>query len=82
MIKSGECRNCRFYCIFTFPFAVILLFLKKYLRYSNSVRPKTLPSACSKRSKKNLLIPVKIKSPEWNKQNDTQTDRQTYTKFY
>ena len=54
-IKSGEPRNCRFYCIFTFPYAVILLFLKNYLRYLNSDLTKTLLSACSIRWKNDFL---------------------------
>ena len=74
-IKAGEPRNCRFYCIFTFPYAVILLFLKNCLRYLKSDLTKTLPSACSKRRKKNLQVALKIKSPEWNKQTHRQTVR-------
>ena len=58
---------------FTFPYTVILLFLKNYKRYLNSDLTKTLPSACSKRFKKNLQIALKIKSPEWNNQTDRPT---------
>ena len=51
-IKSGQRRNCWFYCIFTFLFAVILLFLKNYQRYSNSVFTETLQSETHRQSER------------------------------
>ena len=60
-IKSGERRNFRFYCIFTFSYVVILLFLKNDQIYLNSVFTKTLLSTCSVRWKKDFVNIVKNK---------------------
>ena len=61
---------------FTIPYAVILLFLKNYLRYLNSDLTKTLSSACSKRCKKNFANSFKNKVSRVE-QTDRKTDRQT-----